>query len=708
MRSYVYVPLLLMLLVGMSAAGTSPQLSSYLSSYVPNSVIANSTFANISYGTGTYALMHISSSQNILINTTNGRYSIVTSNATAYSILSPYLKKEYSPSSSLINKINSTMALYKKQANPPLADCLIETGVGRLNLLNITNLTNNTATQACFTVPECRKSFFNYSGESGPLIAGIRDFGDQYINMNNSYRSFFNLVSTVNSSDFYSNVEGMLKDIGNLTKIQETMPSNPIFPLPSSFNPSLLANCQNYVQNSPNMPYYCQDIGDCEYTTFNSTTLNNAYSQVSGLLSLPVYNKTIQSYADNATATAESYIEPVIIKQNTTALDAFLNVTLPNYNSTVSNATFALSKISNSSLSYMLSSLKSEMSSVLSAGIYQNVSKANVVISSEMGNVSRLTSTLLLPYDELLASMQNSTATITLKQLDYKVPPEKASFLALQQQKLSSEISSGKMNKSEIESLMASSSSLSSKASSLPAPLSLAAFVKGVDGGLVSAMLYGSSAGIASKEASAPFYAALISFIIALALILVFYGLTYARLSHKRKLRNSKRVKRAWLFLFIGLLVLGLIYAAITYSIASSASSFLPVSSFMASAASSNTVLIAINGTNTLSLSGISSGSLGCAGSLEQTLKNAGKRTGIIAVQNYTCTVSNVTSSSSGSACYNDILGSGTPLIQIDQANSSYVSYKGMYGTVLYASGPSATGADCYLNTMLKQAISKQ
>ena len=54
---------------------------------------------------------------------------------TSFMILSPYLKKEYSPSSSLINKINSTMALYKKQANPPLADCLIETGVGRLNLL---------------------------------------------------------------------------------------------------------------------------------------------------------------------------------------------------------------------------------------------------------------------------------------------------------------------------------------------------------------------------------------------------------------------------------------------------------------------------------------------------------------------------------------------------------------------------------------------
>ena len=708
MRSYVYVPLLLMLLVGVSAAGTTPQMSSYLSSYVPNSVIANSTFTNISYGTGTYALMHISSSQNILINTTDGHYSIVTNNSTAFSILAPYLKKEYSPSQSLIRRINSTIALYQKQANPPLADCLIETGVGRLNLLNTTSLNNNTATQACFTVPECRKSFYNYSGETGPLIAGIRDFGTQYINMNNSYRSFYELASTLNVSDFYSNVEGMLKDISNLTTIQRTMPTNPIFPLPSNFNPSLFANCQNYAQNSPNMPYYCQDIGDCKYTTFNATTLNYAYAQVSGLLSLPVYNKTIQSYADNATATAVSYIEPVIIKQNTTILDAFLNVTLPKYNSTVSNATFALSKISNSSLSYKLSSLKSEMSRVLSAGIYQNVSKANTVVSSEISNVSKLTSTLLLPYDELLASMQNSTATITLKQLDYKVPPEEASFLAIQQQKLSSEISSGKMNKSEIASLMAKSSSLSSKASSLPAPLSLAAFVNGVDGGLVSAMLYGSSAGIASKEASAPFYAALISFIIALALILVFYGLTYARLSHKRKLRNSKRVKRAWLFLFIGLLVLGLIYAAITYSIASSASSFLPVSSFMASAASSNTVLIAINGTNTLSLSGISSGSLGCAGSLEQTLKNAGKRTGIIAVQNYTCTVSNVTSSSSGSACYNDILGSGTPLIQIDQANSSYVSYKGMYGTVLYASGPSATGADCYLNTMLKQAISKQ
>jgi len=108
---------------------------------------------------------------------------------------------------------------------------------------------------------------------------------------------------------------------------------------------------------------------------------------------------------------------------------------------------------------------------------------------------------------------------------------------------------------------------------------------------------------------------------------------------------------------------------------------------------------------NTLALSGISSSSLGCAGALQQTLKNAGKRTGIIAVQNYTCTVSNITAGDSGYSCYNNILGSSTPLIQINQGNSSYVTYKGMYGTVLYASGSSVNGNTCYLNTMLQHAL---
>lgn len=703
MRYYVYVPLMLMLLAGMSYAGTSPAISSYLSAYVPNSVIANSTFTNITYGTNVYILMHISPSKNILINITNGHYSIVLNNSTAYRVLAPYLKKAYAPSPSLISRINSTIALYQKQANPPLADCLIETGVGRLDLIHNNSLTNTTATNACFTVPECRKSFYNYSGETGPLIQGIREFGNEYINLNNSYRSFFTLASTLNSTNFYSNVQGMLTDINNFTTIQKTMPSNPIFPLPANFNPSLLGTCINYNQN--NMPWYCQDIGDCEFTTFNSTTLNNAYAQVSALLALPVYNKTIQSYADNVTLTASSYVEPLIIKQNTTALDIFLNATLPKYNSTVSNAKFALSKVSNSTLSSALSDLESEMSSIISAGINQNITKANTLVSNSISNVSKLTETLLLPYDQLVANAQNSTAEIMLKQLDYINPPPKASFLGIQQQKINSELSGG-LNKSSLDTLMLESSAVESNASKLPTPISMPAFLKSIDGGLVSAMLYGSNASIPSKEASAPLYAALISFIIAIILILVFYGLTYARLSHKHKLRLSKRVKRAWLFLFIGLLVIGLIYAAVTYSIASSATSFLPVSSFMSQAASSNTVLIAINGTNTLSLSGISSGSLGCAGALQQTLKNAGKRTGIIAVQNYTCTVSNVTASSKGSSCYNEILGSGTPLIQIDEANSSYISYKGMYGTVLYASGNAASGTSCYLNTMLKHALS--
>ncbi len=705
---YSYTLLILMFvfgIIGVSSAAVSPQLQAYVSAYVPNSVIANSTFTNITYGNNAYVLMHISPSQNILINSTKGHYAIVTNNSTAYQVLSPYLKSSNAPSQSLISRINSTMALYQKQANPPLADCLIETGVGRLDLVHNTTLTNTTATEACFTVPECRRSFFNYSGTSGPLIQGIKEFGDQYIEMNNSYRSFYKLAATLNSSDFYTNVEGMLTDINNLTTIQKTMPSNPLFPLPTNFNPSLLGTCINYSQN--NMPWYCQDIGNCEYTTFNATTLNNAYSQVSGLLALPEYNKTIQAYADNVTNTAASYIEPVIIRQNTTEFDNFLNFTLPKYNATVSKASFALSKISNTTLALALSELEGTMSSVMNASIYQNVTRANAIVNDNISRVSSLTSTLLIPYDELISNEQNGTATILLKQLDYVNPPYKASLLAIQQQRIDSATSSGKLNKTSLDTLMAESSSVAKNASELPTPISLAAFVKGLDGGFISAMLYGSSASIPSKEASAPLYAALLSFIIALVLILLFYGMTYARLSKKHKIKRSARVKKAWIFLFVALVIIGLIYAGITYSIASSGSSFMPVSSFMAKVASSNTVLIAINGTNTLSLAGINASSLGCAGSLQQTLKNAGKRTGIIAVQNYTCTVSNLTAGSSGTSCYNKILGSGTPLIQIDQLNSSYVQYKGMYGSVLYASGSAASGTSCYLNSMLEQALKK-
>ncbi len=689
---FASIALMLLLSVSYSAAPSSITINSsfgaFLGKYLPSAVISSSSFYNQSVGNYTYIVIKTSKGY-IVANTTSGKYSIIVNSSLIYPVLHSFLISMYFPNQSVFSNLSTEMHSYVSQASPTINDCLIETGLVQYSC------TLGNECFSCESVPVCRKVLASTGGPSEPFGLGIMNFSSSYGSFNSSYASFTSALSGVNVSNFGSRISALQSAFSRISSISKTMPQNPIFPLPSNFNVAQFQNCSG---SSASMPWYCNSVGFCRYLSFNSTLLARIGAQLSSLSSMPISNSSIKSQSAASAQLADSFVEPVISSELTAEFDAFVNATYPKYNSTVKEASFLASRMSNSSLSYELSSLKVQFAQILNASISQNLSKANSSISSSISKLNTLDFKLGSAYMPVYNASLYNTMLITFHELDYASVPYSLAKLAAQEQSINAELSSV-INSSELSSLSSLASSIKASASSYAPAFSMPAFTKSIDGGAVAAMLAGSGASIPSKLATAPLYAALISFAIGIVLLLLFYSLTYGRLKKRHKLRLTHRTRRTWRLLFLLLFVLVLIYTYATYAYAASANSFLPISYFISAIKSHGLVLIALNASAPINLSTAS-----CATSLQSTLSSLGKVARVISISNYTCTISNATETITGRGCYNDLLASGTPVIFL---GANYTAYKGMYGNILHVGNGLSNGSSCYISKMMEYALSK-
>ena len=677
-----------------ASAFQSPLTSFLLSYNISATTIAGSTFTNITNGGNAYVIMQLSPGKEMVINSTHG-YSVMTNATLIAMAINQYIAEKFYPNASALNSLNATFSKYKDGAAPPLTDCLIETGLDKYTF----TLQNNG--YSCQTVPNCYHVLNNLGGPSSVFGQAIMNFSTEYAFLNGSYNDFMGAYSTLNTSDFKSNLNVMSSAISGMSTAASQLPLNNLFPPPGTAL-SQLSNCAQYVPGQG--PSYCNYIGYCEYTTFNSSILGTLGAQVNSLKNLPVSTASqVNQYDVNASNTAIAYVEPVIIARNTTEFNAMLAAFYPKYNYTVVNSTKLLSRYDNSSLNRSLSIMESEFSSVKSKGINQNITRASDTLNGALQNLSstyaRVSPKYLLVYNKAL----NDTMQLLYRQLNFRQVPVSLALLSAQQEHINN-MFNGRISSNDLTPISVMLSNVSSKVGAYGSPLSLPAFVKSLDGGFVNSMLFGSGAPIQSKLASAPAYAALVSFVIGIAILLAVYGTTYARLKRKKKIKMHAKAKKAWMMLFAGIFVLVLIYAFATYSIAESANAFMPISGFMSAANSGNVIAIAVNQSGAAN-STANSLMVGCANALQATISNTGKRVSIVSLDNYSCTIANATASIDGPACYNRILGSNEPMILLTQGSNSSIIYRGMYGTVLYATGQAASGASCYLNKIFQQEL---
>ncbi|MGC8649058.1 MAG: hypothetical protein ACP5UN_02465 [Candidatus Micrarchaeia archaeon] len=664
---------------------------SFIRSYIPNSIIEYSPLINITLNKNNYTIMWINGSGTsfIVFNTTNNNYSFLLNKSTIKTVLASYLTNKYYPSNATLKNLTLLMEEYRNQAQPPLSDCLVETGIKNYQCsasLGLINCLQNT----CQTVPNCggnpKYSVLAKFGSSSPFAYGILNFSIEYGELNSSYKKYFELANTINPSNFSQNIYAINNTLENISSLSSKIPDNPVFPTPTNINPaSLNAQCSQYSFN--NGPWYCYAVGLCEYTSFNSTLLGNIELLVSQLMNSPAYSIKLASISNASASLAYSYYEPVEASRAKAQLSSMLNASNASYNNALTKLEFLNSHYSNAIISSALFNLTSTYNTILAKSINQNIIQANELLNAEVANALAIYSKYGTPYISLYNSAQNASALIAIQELNYQYVPSSIAELAILQAALNARLNTV-LNASSISSLQSSESAIYSNAKSINAPFSFSEFVKKAT--LINMLLPLINAEIPTKIAIAPYLAFIAPLILGILIIIAIYYLTYYRLSKLNKIKKSTSVKKAWIILFSILFIIVLISAGICVFYAESANSFLPISSFLSNINSSKNVYIIANST-------INSSYYSCISALKSTLLNMGKNVIIVNATGYNCTLNSL----KGSNCYNYLLNSGAPLIVISNGNSSII-HKGLYGSVLYASGSAAEGSSCILNNIVK------
>ncbi len=676
-----------------SSVSINASVHSFLSAYVSNSIISQSNFTSISHNNSSYLLMQVSPGKEMLINVTNGHYLFVLSNKQISAVLAPYLISKYYPSDAALSGLNSTFDSYVTQAAPALSRCVNVTGLNRLTLTP-SSITLNNMTLACSYVPLCRSTYNQAGGPTGPVAAGMMNFSAHYINYTSAINTFHKSLSTLNASDYGTELASASSAISSLISLSNTMLLNQLFPPPSSLSASDYAGCAAYGSNLAAAPWYCGSVGLCAPITLNTAQLANASDQISALEALPVSSASIAAYAAQVNSTEQQYVVPALERMNSALYASLVAPLLPKYNATAKNVTFLLSRFESPALSASFATLKSIYQSTTSAGIDQNVTSASAALSHALNATIVAYASVSAEYMPVYSASLNDTAAIDLAMLNYRHVPTALTSLASVQSGIESTMS-GTVNSTQLSALSSQVANVSRKAAAFSAPLSMASLVKGVDGPFINA-LTSQGATTAAKLGSAPLYAALLSVIIGAVLVILFYFATYHRLRHRHRIRHSKRVRKAWSVLFIVLAAIVLVYAYSTYAIASSGNSFLPASSFFSALRASHSAVIVMN----TSQGGVNEAVVLCASSLYKTLNATGKTLIAVPISNGTCI-------GGQSNCYAVLLANNTPMIQLDPQSTSSIVYRGMYGTVLHASGIATYGSSCELNAIVQLALRK-
>ena len=204
---------------------------------------------------------------------------------------------------------------------------------------------------------------------------------------------------------------------------------------------------------------------------------------------------------------------------------------------------------------------------------------------------------------------------------------------------------------------------------------------RATDGPFVTALGAATAGGYSSAIALASVYSALLSLVIGLAVLAAVF-LYYSSLMKKKRIKVNRRTLANWkrLFIIIGILVL--IYVIATYFVASSANKSATASSFLAAYKSSNSLVIALNGTVTQQMSA-------CANGTEAGATAMNKQTTVLHFNNNAC-VGAGSGFSSVDQCMSKYASKGIPVIVIGTSANNTAEVYSFYGTRLTYTGDSS------------------
>ncbi|MEM3791495.1 MAG: hypothetical protein QXL16_02090 [Candidatus Micrarchaeaceae archaeon] len=591
-----------------------------------NISLNNTQHYNVSIGNYNYSILVRNNSVFVVINLSSG--SILTNEKTVFAAIKGFLISKYLPLANF-SRLNILMHEFQESSQASINDCLNETGLGRGLTCTIANNCNS-----CQTVPDCSLVLYKTDGPAGPLGRGIMQFESQYANLTSNFSKFYASTSGVNESNVEQKISYANSAFANISNLSYSITENPMLGIPSSVTSSQISQCINYP-NPATAPWYCEAVGFCgnEYglLTYNYSILNEINQTLQEIDSLPLTYPAISFIAANATNNGIMLFNPFIQKEKEKELDSILNTTLSNYSSLVSNAESLLQEVESENLSRALSLLKGAYENLTSNYLSLNLTSFNLTLRSYMSalesNYTRLNET----YASILSLAYKNSFLSLYNQL--KSPSMKNEINSLNLSIMDSELGSRISNATSF-----ASSELSISNSFNPPQINsfgLPKLIASTDKPFADAIAYGLSLPFPLVVTLFPLFSALFSLIIGL-IITGFFYFAYLRLKLYKRIHMSRRVRRNWMALFGILISLSLIYALITYFVASYYNSHGSIDLFIQAVRNSKYAAIFSNYSNPIPFSQAL-----CESEISASLRSRGKVPLLVEIRNDSCILGN-------------------------------------------------------------------
>ncbi len=680
--------MLILLFIAAAAMPMAATYSAVLAKYNVSTSVSNILVpVQLHVNGDNYTLLYLHNNPYLLANDTND--TLVFSSSEASAVAGNYIIGQ-AINSSYIKTAYAQMQNYEQSSASSINSCAQVTGLsGTVGTSFSCTLANYC--ESCSAIPACKKVIVKTGGPTGAFGLGIQQFEAQYTNLTDYYAEFYSAINGINQVNAGTSVAELNGAFSQISSITKNIYQNPIFPPTANITASMfaadcglpqnIANLNNYSLS--NAPWFCNAVGYCPLTTYNYTALSSISASLSAISSLPITATGAATVTANLSNNDFSYYKPILYKEKAKEYANILNTTLIGY-STLVNSSIALSAhIGNLTFVNALSALQKSYAQLSANYTSLNLTMYNKTIAVQLKNLSVSYSGINKTYSQIKGLAASNTKLIIAYQLDSAAQPSGLSAIAFSQYNINNQIS-GKVNntKATYSSLQSINKSLASMQPSSPA---LPEAVRAVDSGIVTYMLAGSSASYAAKTMSVPSYAALISAIIGIMLLIIL-SIVYMRLNKKHRIRAKPMARRNWRIIFAIAVLLFIAYVLVTYYSAASAASFAPASAFLSAVHSSKSVYVINNGT--------SPGITNCSKNITAKLSAQGKATNIVNISSSgLCSINGFVGNES--SCLDHITANGYPVIVLSNSNSSSIHVYSFYGSALFASGSSSFVNEC-------------
>ena len=582
-------------------------------------------------------------------------------------------------------KVGIARRPYNQSSSAAVNDCTVEIGINTGGTCTLANQCSS-----CLSVPVCfdtllgnAKQGFVGAGYGSPFEFGLIAFSTQYHQLESNLTSYYSNIK-INPQNPQSSISNFLGSFDNISNVTHSMYNDPIF------IPQATVDYSQCPTSGVGGPSYCYLTPICNKLTYNFSLLNNIQQYVTQISQLPISSTQINDVAASINSNENIYITPKLSAEKLDQVKLIKRTTLSGYNGTVAGATVLLMHITNATLQTDLTRVQANYTTLTVNYVPANLIALNKTLATQYSTFNTLYVRLNSSYSAALDLASNNTVNLVELQSGNSNPSSQLTALSFQQAGLNSQLGASIKNLSMLIMQLQSVNKQASSISNYPSVTQTVARIVGAP--FAHVVLASIGASYPEALSLAPVLSLIPALMAGILLLIVLFWL-HSNLAKSHRLAISHKTSKNWQMLYIIAGVVVVLFLFATYTAASSANQYAPISAFVSSVHSSKTVIIALNGTNNTAM-------ILCAAKVKASITAIGKQTQTITMGGIAC--NNGMPLETVDKCLAYYAANNEPVVIFTNSSADSIGAYSYYGSVLNVNGDPQFMNSCIASTMIR------